>query len=429
MAKRSFPFVEPTNLPFHAHRNVLLAAATALFCTTVCTYAYAESTNETAVRLLEGARASIHCYDVMVRCVEHLLLKDLEPRVVEGRGGQKITVPNVEVVPWDKAKIRESRFRQVFSDQGKYPVPLRRVEELRGTSMESRSILAFDGTVRRSLYNDTKHGLVAAPPDEKHEFLEFGYDYLTIAGVRVPGKYLVLSDLALKLPSDKIEIEQLDDRVFLHLRPSKPENATRDGYRIWFDRSHGMLLRELHQYAFTPHPTLGWDDRVGIEIIVHDYTALEGGGWAPISATVKTFFDRGKDVGALFSQTELTVDASRSSWNVEPTPDAFTFDFPVGTRVTDSLRSVAFVVGEKDAGRNLDELIAKAMEMIPTGEEGRKLAGWDVPKSPPGGYMGPALTRALICLNVAGLVALASLLIWRRLRPPPLAGDVQPAER
>jgi hypothetical protein len=183
-----------SSLDMRSARVPVVTNLALITCIILSPHALAGAPNE-ALELIESARASICSYDIRVNCTKRLLLRQLERESIDAGGGRKITVPRFDVLTWDEAQVRERSYRQVMRDQGKHPLPLRAVQEFSLKSTATLSVLAFDGTVRRSLYNDTRQALVAAPPEGQHQFVEYTLDYFNVVGLRVLGKYELLSDL------------------------------------------------------------------------------------------------------------------------------------------------------------------------------------------------------------------------------------------
>jgi hypothetical protein len=95
--------------------------------------------------------------------------------------------------------------------------------------------------------------------------------------------------------------------------------------------------------------------------------ALDCGVRVPIHIRT-TLFDAQPDKGTLGEldvERTLTIDVAKSSWNVQIPDQAFDLPIPAGANVNDDLRSVRYITGKADPGKNLEELAKQAKHLVP----------------------------------------------------------------
>jgi len=368
-----------------------------------------------ALKLLEQTSAAITSYDVHLTAEIRFFVTTR--RTVRKRIGKfRVQTGKFVDLPPGEVSVRSVVYRQAYQRLGKASQPKRRVEQIDPKSGEVLSVTAFDGKVRRSFHPPKKSGLVGGPPGKDFSWCWLGCDYMEVLGLAYRGRAMV--ELLTGPQTMLLDPEEDRGLLLVHARP-RPE-ATRipyDGYRVWLDPEHGMMVKRFEHYQIMPERVLGQyvggdgKEYVFTRLRVDRFMKIEDGGWVPVEAKVETFQTRGQRAGKKNSEVRISVEAEKSAWNV-PLPDRlFTLNFPPGTHVTNMLLGIEIVVGSRAAGENLDRLIAEAKRVVPLKESSIKYA-----KSWPGRRAGrlTAFGIVLIVTNVA-LLAGVSLYLLRRL--------------
>jgi hypothetical protein len=95
------------------------------------------------------------------------------------------------------------------------------------------------------------------------------------------------------------------------------------------------------------------------DVTIRRFHEVSSGTWAPMEAVHSYLLN-----GQTATEVKLTVQMESSSWNLPVSDDVFALPFPVGTRVMDKTRDLAYITGKADAGKNVDTLLEGAHKVI-----------------------------------------------------------------
>jgi hypothetical protein len=200
--------------------------------------------------VLRHLRPDINSYDVFTECKNRYMLTfETEPSADgpssprRGRGGGK-----VKILAEADAKERSSSYLQLYSNLVQGQPRRHRFEEFDTKSASLKSVLAFDGTIRRSLYYDDgrSDGLVDGPADE--QFSHWQNDYRAVLGFTDQQRRTSLHEEAAKRSPETIEVrEESPSSLMVDLPPLDKSNASSYGYRAWLRRDRGWAVEKWEQ--------------------------------------------------------------------------------------------------------------------------------------------------------------------------------------
>jgi len=302
-----------------------------------------------SIDLLNAATKGISSYDLKVSSyVKHLLAADSKTND-QGKT-ESIRRP---LKAGEDAITDKTSYRQVLH-RGK-----RRIEAFEGSVDTPTLIMVFDGETERMLTG--KRGSIRLLQPRT---VEIGADYLNLYRT-VYGRYDIVTMLRQR---SMVEAKTIGskDKVGLTFdgapEPDKEFPFARFGLAITADATHGLMPTMLEVYQN--------DDKLGrltrFKTVIEKFKRLADGSWVPVQATT-TFYEM-KDPQFLrkpWLEVVTTVDEDNSRWNIAVPDETFTLQFPVGTNVVDEIRKVMFVTGKADPGRNIDDLLRNARNVVP----------------------------------------------------------------
>jgi hypothetical protein len=145
--------------------------------------------------------------------------------------------------------------------------------------------------------------------------------------------------------------------------PSAKIDVADWGFRICLDPKRGFMPVEMEQIAYRKSDNAPF---VQTRKRVTEWKDLGNGVHAPLKGITTTFWSGNREDGhEVASEAILTVDPRNSTWNVEIPEETFELRLPAGTKVIDFLRRGNLVVGEPDAGKNMQELATVTRGFVP----------------------------------------------------------------
>ena len=302
---------------------------------------------EDVLRSVETAAEGIRSYEVYLTCTRHWTLKTvvvgtmmdgpLEAPILEWRQREPGEDPETEVF----------LYRQVLAPGGK-----RRIEQLDPQTEEPLRIVVSDGEVMRRMDKPKAAGSISSLV----KAVEDGHDYLGYLGNPFASGSIVQMT---RNRQSRVLVEDDSGKVAFEARPGGTSYAS-FGWRISLDPEHGLLPARIERYRHSMK-------RLYSRTEVNEFREVEPSVWAPVDVTIQ-FYDS-KPERATFGEVahviHAVVDQERSRWNLPLSDDTFRLAFPGGTRVHDTVRKVTFVAGKGDTGKNLDDLMKNAKDVVP----------------------------------------------------------------
>jgi hypothetical protein len=239
----------------------------------------------------------------------------------------------------------------------------RRVEKLSSASAAPESVTVFDGEIARVLNHKANQGYLGPA---RRQYAEQDEDYLTFYANET-GRVSFLDvfrdrrDVRLVVdPSDR-------DAVGIEAPPQEGIRRiySTHGYTVWLDPKHGMLPSRIEIRRRTKDGENPWR-----RIVVNRFTAVRGGGWAPIEVAVTSLAGVGPIKGQPTQEAVTLVDMARSKWNEPVDESLFELAFPGGIFVLDDLRQITFVTGNSEPETDLEALAKSAQSVVPNRRPG-----------------------------------------------------------
>jgi hypothetical protein len=351
-----------------------------------------ELTVPQALDLFEQATKAIQHYDVTVKVHRRF---SLTAEIV----GTKKKVGPIEqpIIEWRSLRPGEAASEQIhLSRQVRDARGRRHIEERNPATGQVETVITFDGEIRRSLVEKTKHGYLGPPSGhyigDDEDYINF---YANVFGH---------SPLASRLRREGTRL--IDDpahplSTVIDSPPLVGRGQSVFGYTVWLDPEHGMLPSQIE----IKQRDADGDVLLSGRMVIREFTRLENGAWAPVKAVTTRFVKSGPLKGSASQEAVATVDIARSTWNKPLADSLFTIAFPPGTSILDDLRKVTFVTGNPQREANLDRLAAQARNVMD-----------NAPSAPPAPPPRNWTLWAIVAANVLLLVALAALIWYRSAR-------------
>ena len=98
------------------------------------------------------------------------------------------------------------------------------------------------------------------------------------------------------------------------------------------------------------------------------FKSVGDGAWVPVEL-ISYAYNNNHDqhLGEVVNIVHATVDVARSHWNSDLPENLFVLAFPPGVQVVDMVRKLRFTTGEGDTGRDDQQLLSNAKQMVSTG--------------------------------------------------------------
>ncbi len=151
----------------------------------------------------------------------------------------------------------------------------------------------------------------------------------------------------------RVEEVDAEGRVRIHAPFGGPDLSETE-FRITLDPRYGMMP-VLMERRFR----IKGESCLVKRAALTRFKRLDSGAWVPVAATIN-HYARATGPDNPVGTFAITIDESKSTWNVPIPSDAFDIRFPAGTLVNDLMRQRQYVVGPSNADRNLDELVEQA---------------------------------------------------------------------
>lgn len=347
-----------------------------------------------ALAAWEQSAAALQSYDLVLRMEATDMTAHPKVDLREAKSHEELRAEPILLPAGIEPTVITESVRQVVSAQGK-----RRYDDLDPNGGGLTHAKVFDGEIVRWFSRKQGTGGVSAAGPDQRGFAPYYKDYgalyrdLPMGGAIIP--------LLRSRQGTRIVEGQGAERnyVVIESPPEGKDNYPKLELRIALDPNHGMMPAEIDSRFRSSKQSPLW------RITIERFDEVEPGVWAPVRATY-----RWGPPGKVFSIIKLVVDMGQSRWNKPVSEDLFTLAFPVGTTVKDDVRSLVYATGKPDTGKNVDELLDGARQVIRL----------PVAAPPKVKVNAQGLTRIiLVAANVAliaVLVAIFSFRRWRRLR-------------
>lgn len=366
---------------------IRIVSATALLCLLCVGRARSEEIDQSkAIGLFEGATDSIASYDLRTKVTESYFLND----EFSGTGRAKRLDHRARR---GQPLVKEWHFRQVYQRQKG------RIEFLDRQGKPGETIV-FDGEIERTWNPKTASSTIRSPT---LELLGEGMDYRG----SLRNAYGRASLLKCLQERTNVVVKRPEDgtpRIVLETEPQPRTSVDLGpwGFRVTLDPSRGCMPVQIERLVLVDGQ-LFVKSRRTIQL-----KNISQGVWAPIQMTTVIFDSLPKlgTFGELEYESRLDVDPSQSSWNQDISNEEFTLALPRGTTVVDNFRSVRYVTGEPDPGKNLDELAAHARQLIPV----------SIGDPLPAQWWQSFWLRALISVAVVSSLAMVAVKTLRRVK-------------
>ncbi len=341
-----------------------------------------EKALETFASAVEGVRS----FDVTVTATMKILIGTV-------KDGDRYKARKLQ--PGEQPRVRTEYSRQVY-DQGKG-----RIEILDRAGGKATMVIAYDHQVGKAhLVKEKAAAIDRSIRSTELDGGDYRDTYRTIFG-GIPFGDLVRcfrerkGYVAITSPTATNPLLTLQANP---VAPNDPRDVTYGptAFRVALDPRRGMMpavIEVLRQ--------LDGELVVYRRMTVTDWKDVGNGLWVPIKATIQVL-NSGKvraEAGDIATETTLIVDVARSSWNKGLNEEAVQLPLPTGTKVTDRERSVRYVTGQPDPGKNLDELAKHVSDVVPiTTVTPRPKTGWS-------GWIfyGSGIAAAVVLLGIVGV--------------------------
>lgn len=344
-----------------------------------------------AIELFDRATHAIYNYDVRLKINRRWSARSV---VV---GSRKVGLDEVPIYEWQEIPdgqppLTKTHFwHQVRDEQGR-----RRIEDLSAPAGEVLTTGVFDGEVTRTLSEKTRSGYLGpALP----QFVQSDEDYIGFYAFELETPFL-------QMLHERDGVQLLSDpsrpgSIVFDIPPQEGKSLGTLGFKIYLDAEHGLLPRRIEVRRKEENgEVVNWRTTE-----VTKFAEVEPGVWAPVEVTNTSFSPGGRLKGQPTQVATASVDVARSRWNSKLPDDLFVLAFPQGVSVVDDLRRVTFVTGNPNREANLAELARQARKVVrnqPRLTEVRDDSFW--------------LRFGLIGINIAVVITVAAMLLWRSFR-------------
>jgi hypothetical protein len=333
------------NIPERQSRTGVWVTGVMTILMLVFTTTQATGADETAIKAIdafEAATKSIQSYDIVFKCEKHfvrwydpteilkareeMLKARLHPNVPMKQAPLKQTP--LRLIDLPKPIDRVSYWREVKSGQ---KFRIEKLEVPDGKVLETR---VTDGVTARYLTPASGQGAVA---HKDHTFVAIEMDYECLYRNTYSDVSLT-TILRKRAVSGLVRTSMTEDSRIEAPAPAKP--VATDWYpyfsfSVTCDTGHGKLPKRIERKS----------SRNQEEIEIEEFQQFGPNAWAPIRAKALCFLSDDGTTMKFADETKVTVDVTRSRWNIDVPTNEFTLRFPPGIEVWDRVRNLWYVAG------------------------------------------------------------------------------------
>jgi len=319
-------------------------AVLVLVITTTTEATGADDAASKAIDAFEAATKSIYSYDIVFKCETHSVRgydnKELDSarlRSMNARLHPNVPMKEIKLklIDFHKPIDRVCYRRQVRSG------PKFRMEQLESPGGKALETRVTDGVTARYLMPASGQGTV----DQKNStFAAIDMDYECLYRTTF-GDGSLVTILRQRAASGLVRTSMTEDSRIEAPAPAKPfatDWAPHFGFSVTCDTGHGMLPKRIERRASF------YQDIIEIT----EFQEV-GTRWAPLRAKVRRFSSDDEKPLMLAGETTVTVDVTRSRWNIDVPANEFTLRFPPGIEVWDRVRKLRYVAGSPTPPMNI----------------------------------------------------------------------------
>jgi hypothetical protein len=140
---------------------------------------------------------------------------------------------------------------------------------------------------------------------------------------------------------------------------SPPEDGSYRNFEwnVKCDPRFGMMATEILTFRRNEVPFS--------HTVIDAFHEVDSNVWAPVHAVTEIFGVTGTYIGQKVKVVELSIDRTKSKWNVELPDDLFSVNIASGTRVYDSVRGSVYVTGADSVTLHINDIVNNAQNSLP----------------------------------------------------------------
>lgn len=306
--------------------------------------------------LLDGSLQAIKSFDVKIDVtVQFLMVTKGSEQMVDGRPKYVVTSQR-KLLPGETPDTIKIRNRQVLQ-RGKG-----RMEFFDDLKEQPNRFSVYDDEVEKAWTPAERTASISRPAvPGAGDGMDYRESYLTVLGA-----VHWLKCFHQRKKTVRVKRGFPDDSLVIVEAPPADRKAKVDlsdwGLRLTIDTRHGFMPSIMETFKVVDGKISPYTRRT-----VTSWKSV-GDVWVP-TQLVSQHFDQDpqwkETFGKVNNEAKMVVDLSRSSWNQEIADEVFELPLPKGTTVIDFLRNVRYMTGAADPGKNLDDLAAHALDVVP----------------------------------------------------------------